>query len=501
THALKPGFGNALVALPLAQTFQVLRVTAAIWALGNDWLLLHEEPNLGVFEVQHGDAKERDAYNGRLLAQVLRDKEIVRGEHAGYSDLFAPIVVDGQVAAVLVTGPFSIARPTSASVLERWRALTGREGHPADPEFASYLSAAMATLVLDGSRLQKFRSVLDCLTRLVVGGSAPAELGNQAEALRIDLEAVRLVERTWEAVAEMVDERSGRRWHSFRKVASLGRLGLSRVPDVVLVALTVSRSAEMDAVDEAIRRDGFQRAAVELSLRAGEITAGRVGDHGVAFLSSAKGSSSRKLQRLLEFGERAAAVARRDFGLSLHFGTAEASQLPLHRAYQAALAAAEAALVRGVRVVNADASSSGSMVSLWHLRQELGRASEQHPDLLKARFDRYLEAVAAHCGYRMDLVAAHVQVGFERIAEPLLASAVLDEKTFGSMREGLDRAARHARTTQDLLAASRLAVAELSEALQRPVQARHDRSVRGALEYIHEHFTEALTLARVAREA
>jgi photosystem II stability/assembly factor-like uncharacterized protein len=70
---------------------------------------------------------------------VERRRCLVQGEHEGYSDFFAPIVVRGKLVAVLVAGPFALGRPTSAGVLDRWRRLTGRQGHATDPEFAAYL--------------------------------------------------------------------------------------------------------------------------------------------------------------------------------------------------------------------------------------------------------------------------------------------------------------------------------------------------------------------------
>jgi AraC-like DNA-binding protein len=499
-HSLRPGFGHALITPPLAQVFQVLRVTTVVWGRGEHWLLLHEEPNLVSFESEHGADKERHDYNTRCLARVLREKRLVRGEHAGYHDRFVPVVVGGEVVAVLVTGPFALARPKSASLLAQWRALTGRKGHPADPEFASYLAAVLDTLVLDGGNARRFERLLTCLSRLMAGDGRATELANEIEVLRVELEAVRKVERTWQAVEEMVDERSPRRWHSLRKSGDLARFGLSSVPDTALVALMKSRSEGADPVGEAIARDGFQRAAVELAQRRGEMIAGRVGEHGVVFLSNMSGTRGRR--RLSDFADRASLLARREHAVELHFGAAEvASAFPLSRAYQSAIAAADTALVRGARFLSTEApANGGTMASLWALRQELGQAIER-PDVLTARFDRYLEAVAARSGYRMEPARADLEVGLERIAEPLVAGSVLDALTLQALRDDVDRAAREAGSLHDLFAAYRRVVAELADALKKPVTARHDRSVRRAIDFIHRHFTERLTLARVAREA
>ena len=75
-------------------------------------------------------------------------------------DFFVPVSIGGEVVAVLAVGPIARARPTSANILESWRWLTGRQGHPTDPEFAAYFTATLATLVLDGQKLVKMERLL-----------------------------------------------------------------------------------------------------------------------------------------------------------------------------------------------------------------------------------------------------------------------------------------------------------------------------------------------------
>jgi AraC-like DNA-binding protein len=499
-HAVPAGSGHAVLAPLTTYLFKALRVSAAVWEHERDWFPIHNEPNVFEFELEHGVEKKREAYNTRSFAQVFEHKRAVRGEHAGFADLFAPIFLRGKVVAILVAGPFARGRPTSAAVFERWRWLTGRQGHPSDPEFARYVSATLSTLVLDGDKVRTFERVVGCLTLLMSGEGKADAIVNEWEAARVELEKVRQVERAWDAVREMVDERSSNTWNSATRTYALSKLGLSSVPDSVLVGLAVSRRTGRDAVDEAIRRDAFQRAAVHMAERAGDTIAGQVGDHGVAFLLAATGSAQKKRARLRDLAERATKLAEHDFGLALHCGSAEATRSsPLDRTYQAALGAAESALVRGAPLFAAEAVTDVSAGSLRHLRRELGRGVEERPGDVSARFDRYAEAVAAHCGYRMEPIRAHLDVGFERIAQPLVDSGAIDEKSLVVMQDGLDRAAKVARTTEDLLAAYRVAVADLSKAAGSPVEARHDRSLRRAVEHIHAHYTEPVRLATLAR--
>jgi AraC-like DNA-binding protein len=138
---------------------------------------------------------------------------------------------------------------------------------------------------------------------------------------------------------------------------------------------------------------------------------------------------------------------------------------------------------------------------LRRLREQLDGVRDDRSGELGARFDRYLEAVAIHSGHRLDAAAGHVEAGFERLAEPLMRRGALDRKSFGSLCGDLERAAEAARTVQDLFAAYRRAVADVASAMENPTHARQDRSVRRAMDYIHHHFAEPLTLPVVARVA
>src|SRR4029079_11769215 len=88
-----------------------------------------------------------------------------------------------------------------------------------------------------------------------------------------------------------------------------------------------------------------------------------------------------------------------------------------------------------------------------------------------------------------------------RIAQPLVSSGALEAKSYGAVCEALDRSAAEARSLQDLLAAYRRAAQEVAVAVERPVTARQDRSLRSAVDHIHQHFAEPLRLGKVARIA
>jgi YesN/AraC family two-component response regulator len=138
---------------------------------------------------------------------------------------------------------------------------------------------------------------------------------------------------------------------------------------------------------------------------------------------------------------------------------------------------------------------------LRELRAALGKANGASIETLVARFERYVRAVAEHCGYRFEPVRAHLEAGFDRAAESLLALGILQPNGHTAACEALDQEARSAHTLTELADAYRRAVSELVAHSHNPVRATQERSLGRAVAYIHQHFTEKLTLTQVARVA
>jgi AraC-like DNA-binding protein len=499
-HRIAGQQGHSLLGSIVGSIFESLRVSGSLWD-GAYWWPIHSEPSLISFEQDYGVETKRWSYNERHFREILRAPRVIRGTHSGHSDVFVPVLLGDQVAAVLTAGPFSLARPTSGKISEQWRLLSGRNGYVSDPEFNAYLGASLATLVLDGSKAAAFEELLTCYARLLGEKGRADGLANRALALRRELESARWVERSWDAVRSMIHERSSLTHYNQAQAYDLRALGLSRAANQALVGLAVAMAADGDPIEQAVRRDAFQRAAVDLARETGDTLAGQVGDHGVVFLSA--GEPSRKaIQKVSDLAKKASAMARRRFGLSVHFGACSALRSsPLGRCYQAALAAAEGALSRGERFVITEIRHDLPSHSLGDLREQLSREVQQRPALVAAQFERYLEAVGAHCGYRNEATRAHLEVGFERATEVLVRSGSLDNKSLRDLRRRLVRTAGEAHTVKELFESYRQATADLAEAVERPVGARRDRGVRAALEFIHQHFGEPLTLEQVARVA
>jgi AraC-like DNA-binding protein len=487
---------HVLLGSVLSNVFEELRIGASLTD-GWSFYPLHMLPDVILFELAYRVEKRRETHNGRSMALVRRTGRPVVAQHAGFFDLYAPVA---GTPMMLVTGPFAVARPTSADVQARWRWLTGTQARAGDPELAHYLAMTLATPTFEGPLLEAFRRFASTFCGLLAARTDADTLKARTTALRQKLSAVRRVERTWETAAELVDERTSRAWTSIHRLEHLRFAGAKQMPSHAVVGLLSGREDEPDAIDAILRRDALQRACVDLARKIGGAICGRVGEHGVALLVDDASKGPRVRTKLLDIADRARSLARR-FGFALHVGlSAHDDDAPLPARYQAALSAAEKALSAGQPIAFGGQRSTHAVSPLGELRRELANVVRETPSMLSAHFDRYIETIAVHCGYGLEPTRAHVEAGFDQILDALGTTGALDDRGLTDLQGTLERAAR-AETVRDLLLAYRRAVSDVEHAVLHPKEARQERSVRRATEFIREHLGDPLTLPRVARAA
>ena len=116
-------------------------------------------------------------------------------------------------------------------------------------------------------------------------------------------------------------------------------------------------------------------------------------------------------------------------------------------------------------------------------------------------FERYVDAVCTHCGFRLEAVRAHLDAGFDGAVRALLRAGVIDERNRRETYDAVDRAAKDANEVSELVSAYRRAVADLIAAAEHPVRAAQDRNLGRSLAFIARRFTEPIALSDVARVA
>jgi AraC-like DNA-binding protein len=363
------------------------------------------------------------------------------------------------------------------------------------------VATTLATTTFDRDDFRMFERCVTCLARLLDGSDDGERLASEGSVLREKLWHVRLAERMWEVSRALVDDHPHGGFNHWRaREHDSIEMGVTRQPTDVVVGLMMGAEDKSDPVDDLLRRDAFQRALVELATSRGGLLCGRIGDHGVALLVDA-GVGARQKARVADVGERVRTFARR-FGLTLHLGvSAKDPDASLPARYQSALAAAETALARGAPLVHGERTRRLTRTMLSELRRQLSLAVGESPGMLSPRFDRYLEAVAIGCGYQLDPFRARLEAGFDALTDSLRSARAIDEKSLVDLEDRLDKGAAYASTVRELAETYRGIVKDIERAIQTPRVASRDRSMRRAVAYIRDHFTETLRLGRVARVA
>lgn len=482
-----------------AMAFRELGIGVSIWVGKTARSVNLAADNVIFFEVEQQSELPRWAYNDRCLAQAHRQGKPVLAQHAGLHDLFIPVDTDSDMT--LVAGPFALSRPTSVDIVERWRAIAHQRANLADPSFSRYLSATLGTLTLEGPLFGLFERLLLCFSSMLGNSTDADKLAREFDSLVLRLLPARSAEKQWEAARSMVHERTAQMWSTSISRDPLRSLGLERAPEHVVVGLLRARATGQDAIEELLACHAFQRDASKLATECGEVVCGQLGDHGVVLLTAFTGRGARARTQLIDLVSAAATRARR-FGFRLHAGIAlgtGAQSFPAR--YRAALAAADTALVRGVSSVFAPDRLESPARRLAELRSELAESIDGRKNVLRARFERYVEAVVAHAGYQFDATRAHLEAGLDRLVEPLLSSGQLDRKGFDELCASLANEPDGALSITKLIEAYRGVVSEIERAIQAPTTARQVRSTRRALLYMRERLAEPLSLAEVSRVA
>ena len=291
----------------------------------------------------------------------------------------------------------------------------------------------------------------------------------------------------------MVDERTARTWWTGLQRDPLARMGMKRPPKHALVGLVLGTGQDNDPVGEALRRIAFQRACVGFARSRGHVVSGRVGDRGITLLPDDAEAGGRARAHLVDLATRVAAIARR-FELKLHVGIAladKAGSLVSHRTRSVPPRRSRGAcrwrsLRRSPTRRHRPCATSGPACR---------SGVEEHPSHLSVRFERYLEAVLSHTGYRVDMARGHLQIGLERLAEPLLTTGALDPKSFDEICRTVD-VARGPDSVAELVLTYRRIVVDIERAIETPTVARQERSTRRALLFVHEHLAKPLSLVQ-----
>jgi AraC-like DNA-binding protein len=489
---------HSVLSHAIAFTLEELGVSAALWLSQSWWQPIHVQRGLVTLETELGVAPRRAGYNDRMIRRALRATGPVHADISGFRDLFVPVRASDGFRGVLVIGSILAEAQTASDVARHWRALTGSEARMTDSGFVEFLNLVVDGLTLDRAKFKAFERLAACFARVLAGEGEARELAAEVAEIRVALVPIRYPERMWGLVQRLLDERSFRRPAQIDH-SDMAIFGLRHMPRDVVVGYLAGKPG--DPLAEALERARFQRACAEFSRRRGRTVCGRLGRQGVVFLVDSAHAGERAKAALLDLVSRASTLAR-EHGLTLHTGIGMSqAAASLHQVYRGALAAAERAVAERKQAVLGASLGESSLERVRELRAELGRSAGEAADVVSLRFNRYIDAVVTRAGGRLEMLRAELDVGLERLIEPLVAADVLDSRSAAEWLTTVAEKAERAQTAIELTGAYRQVVGEIEVALVDPTKARRDRGLNRALTYLRDHLEEPLALPKVARVA
>ena len=164
-----------------------LKVGASINVGVHWWDLCDHSELVEVEEYAHGRETQRWKYNERQFRAVRKQLRPRFGSHAGFSDLFVPLVCNGEVVATIVVGPFS-ARPQRCGHPRSLAMAHGGAGtsHRSRVSRVPQDSARHFAPRPEG-RGQNIERLMTCLAQLMAGNGSGDFLLNEVHCMEADL--------------------------------------------------------------------------------------------------------------------------------------------------------------------------------------------------------------------------------------------------------------------------------------------------------------------------
>jgi AraC-like DNA-binding protein len=465
------------------------------------------DASIASFEVPFGGEAARSAYNARCLEEVHRTRRPLISSFRGFCDLFVPILGSKKVEGYLASGPFCREPVTAASILDRFRELTGREPQRDDPDLLRYAEAVVSVPVLEGSLLSATTAYLVELARALGGSIDFAQLNRRHVSLRRRYFHGHLHADMATVARGLVDPVSHGFWSANFRKWDRQNVGLDRLPTVV-IAVAPATDHDRDALEALVSARRFAKICYDVAFSLEETVCGRTAG-GVVYLLAyveptpaqhARGAALRQATVVRKAIERVA-------GFSIRLGISsvmpDARELP--RCLEQATRALEwAAHKRRPQVLYDDEARrrADAQDTIFDSLPVLVRAVGDGERAVMTRTVEHLASeIVWQAGSSVVAARAYAEIVHSQVARALRGSAVLEPRTLRDLVAKFGPALADAANVGAVAATFAAHVVALADARSSSVASRRDRRLLRATAYIDEHLAEQLTLHQVARTA
>jgi AraC-like DNA-binding protein len=465
------------------------------------------------FEIHFGKERQRDEHYLEALAAAARRRAPVARALFGFWDLFHPVAEADGARWFVFAGQFLRQEPTWASVCAQWRELTGLEPASANVDFVHFVRMTLALPVLEAPLFDGYQRFAVLLGRQLTGRGKPHEL--QAAIDEVNRE---VISRYW-PIEHWVDSAiHPDKFHLTPWNLEGGKLtdwmkegmGLSRLPTTVLALMPLDdRAQAVDRVQTLVRNAAIQRACIALARDMPETAATRLGDYGVAIITSSRPGKNAVRQRL-ELRERAqrfqAAVWERFRVRALvGIGSPEPPGAPLFGSHREAVLALHMAVQLEKDVLFHDEHGGAKALSYVDLRAGADALADafQREDAtqLELAADRYVQLVLRYAAERLEVARSLMLSALFQLLAVLERRQPMRHDVRDRFARELAAGVEEATSSSRLLAAFNEALARLGFVASRAWQGPSVMRIEATLQHLRESFAEPLRLPAVARRA
>jgi AraC-like DNA-binding protein len=463
------------------------------------------------FEIYFGKESLRDEHYLEAIDEARKTKQVVVKELFGFADLLYALPADPEGRTFLHAGQFCCAQPDWESLSEQWRQLTGLKPASANTDFVEFVRMTLSLPVLPPELLGAMKQFVKLYAEYLGGSRSPAL------AARIDSVNGELISRLWPienwiAMAIGLNKFVLPPWYHERDLTEWMKegMGISRLPTVALALMPVANRAEaMDPVQTLVRNAQIQRACIELSREMPETGATRLGEYGVAILTSThRGKSpSRARVELRERAEKFQAFLRDRFGVRALVGIGQFVQAgsPLHPSLRSAVQALHMCVQTEKDLLFCDDFPADKQLRYGDLQDAatalIAAADRENPAEMRLASDRYVRLVLGYADERIEFVrslflATLFQL-FNRIERRYPMRTDARDQFIDDLTSKLEEAGTLYQVIECFGEALQRLCFVASKALHGPKVIR----IEATLQYLRENFAEQLRLPEVARKA
>jgi len=453
-------------------------------------------------------ADQRRAYNADRLVLASSTQQTQIGSLWGQSDVYVPIIGNGQCSAVIVAGPFLRELPSARDLAERWVELAGAPASPYDANVLGFARAVLSLDVLEAHELAATIELLEILARSLVGqADLPTDMDRAAELRET------VIARTPAAVGRRARLMLGATsWNgSLAELATWQRseLGIDQVPNAVMAVMPTEHAGQTDPVSSLVSGLAFQRACLKMRAHLKDTLAAPLDDYGSYFLyyQPPANNSARARLGALDRARELASLVKRDLGVEVTMGVGGVASAAEDLAVCArrAVTALQLAAHQDKKELSYDAAS-----------EERPGADVGHPGSLLIRLTKlfaigafgevesaqadYVRSVLWDSGGRISRIRMHFEGALDGALDELGKYALLDPQTQGTTRDEVQGWLARASSVKELVTGFSNALGSMTRVPHNPRRGELELRLLRAARFIDDNCHEPLLLSVVARQ-